>query len=350
MNMANTQHDDDPFHPGERALQEHAGVRARMVDVGRRMIRDHMTAQHEAFFAQLPFVVVGAADAQSRPWATLLAGTPGFARALDPRHLRIDARPASGDPLALALVPGQRIGLLGIELHTRRRNRLNGRIEKVSDQGLELVVEQTVGNCPQYIQQRELAAIAEHPAEALESGAARVEQVHRLDAWAGSMVAAADTLFVATHAQGDATDPRTGADVSHRGGRPGFTRIEDERTLLVPDFAGNGMFMTLGNIHVDPRAGLLFVDFERGDLLSMTGRATLCLDAQPASGFAGAERAWRFRMDEAWALRGALPLRWRFRQWSPATLRTGVWPDARGQARVQDPARDARAEDGGSRG
>lgn len=334
MNQTHALHDDDPFHPGERALQEHAGVRERMSEVGRRVIRDHMPAQHQEFFARLPFVVAGATDAQSRPWVTLLCGAPGFARALDPKRLRIDARPVAGDPLADALLAGQRIGLLGIELHSRRRNRLNGRIVSASDQGVEIAVEQTVGNCPQYIQQRELAS----PVDAEPAGASAVEKVDRLDGWAGSMVANADTLFVATHAQGDAADVRAGADVSHRGGRPGFARIEDDRTLLVPDFAGNAMFMTLGNLYVDPRAGLSFVDFERGDVLTMTGKATLCLSENPARDYLGAERAWRFRMDEAWALRSALPLRWQFRDWSPATLRTGAWPDALAPAQAPEPA------------
>jgi uncharacterized protein len=92
---------------------------------------------------------------------------------------------------------------------------------------------------------------------------------------------------------------------------------QDERTLLVPDYSGNRMFMTLGNLQVDGRAGLLFIDFERGDLLTLTGRAEIVWDGPELASLDGAERAWRFHLDEGYWLRDALPLRWRFRDWAP---------------------------------
>jgi len=129
---------------------------------------------------------------------------------------------------------------------------------------------------------------------------------------AADLIAAADTLFVASrHAQ-------AGADVSHRGGGPGFVRLVDEHTLRIPDFPGNGLFNTLGNLHADPRAGLCILDFERGLLLQLTGTATLLWDQDDTSGQTGGTgRWWEFRVLR-WVLR-ATPraLRWESLDASP---------------------------------
>ena len=137
-----------PWHEGERAMQTRAGVRERMEAFGTRVLRDQMPDQHRDFFAQLPFLVVGSLDTASQPWASVLAAPPGFAHSPDPRRLRIDALPADGDPLAQTLAPAAAIGLLGIEPHTRRRNRMNGRVASVDGAGFSVDVQQSFGNCP----------------------------------------------------------------------------------------------------------------------------------------------------------------------------------------------------------
>lgn len=209
--------------------------------------------------------------------------------------------------------------MLGIELHTRRRNRANGRLLDIGPAGIRVAIEETVGNCPKYIQGRDVRPVREpdlrQPVAA--------ERLSTLDSEACALVGQADTLFVASHAPAAGSGRRHSADVSHRGGRRGFVRVEDGHTLLVPDFSGNHLFMTLGNLALDPRAGLLFVDFESGDLLSLSGEARVLWDDPPPALFDGAERAWRFRLEEGWRLRDALPLRWQFRDRSPATLATG---------------------------
>lgn len=316
---------DHPFHAGELAVQQRLGVAERMLGVGQRVVRDHLPQQHRAFFAQLPFVLVGSVDAQQRPWASVLVGEPGFIESPDDRQLRFAARPVVGDPLADGLVPGAPLGLLGIELHTRRRNRVNGQVTEVSEQGFALAVEQTVGNCPQYIQGREMHWVR----DAHDLQPRHREALDALDAPARALIAQADTLFVASHA------PGAGADVSHRGGRAGFVHIEDNHTLLVPDFLGNFMFMTLGNLAVNPRAGVLFIDFETGDLLTLTGRAEVLWEGEllnTVAAFKGAQRAWRFHIDAGWRLREALPLRWRFRDWSPQSQNTGTWEETASSA------------------
>ena len=321
---------DNPFHAGEQAVQARLGVQERMLDVGRRVIRPYLPDQHREFYAQLPFVLVGSVDALGRPWASVLVGEPGFMSSPDPTHLDIRARPVPGDPLEQGLVAGAPLGFLGIELHTRRRNRMNGRVESTTDGHLRVAVEQTVGNCPQYIQGRE----TEWVREAGDNTPRETQALDRLDDAALSLVRAADTLFVATRAPADGAHAAS-ADVSHRGGRSGFVRVEDERTLLIPDFTGNFLFMTFGNLQLDPRAGVIFVDFATGDLLTLTGRAEVVWDGPELQAFEGAERAWRFHIEAGWRLSAALPLRWRFRDWSPNTLITGNWDEASRRLEVQ---------------
>ncbi|MCE4556484.1 pyridoxamine 5'-phosphate oxidase family protein [Pelomonas cellulosilytica] len=296
-----------PFHDGEIAVQAQLGVAERMAEIGAHVVRDHLPEQHRRFYEQLPMLLAGAVDPTGRPWATMLVGWPGFVSAPDARHLDIAAMPIPGDPAAAGMTVDAPLGLLGIELHTRRRNRVNGELLAAGPEGLRLHVRQSVGNCPQYIQGRDFGWAR----DALDTRPRAVEPVQQLVGEAAALVDAADTLFVATHAAG------AGADVSHRGGPAGFVRRLGAHELLVPDYSGNRMFMTLGNLQVDGRAGLLFIDFERGDLLTLTGRAAIVWDGPELAALPHAERAWRFQLDEGWWLREALPLRWRFRDWAP---------------------------------
>ena len=319
--MNDTTRQDNPFHAGELSVQQRLGVADRMLGIGQRVVRTHLPQQHREFFAQLPFVLVGSVDAQQRPWASVLMGEPGFIQSPDERSLTFVARPVPGDPLAEGLTPGAPLGFLGIELHTRRRNRVNGHVSEVSEDGFAVQVDQTVGNCPQYIQGREMHWVRE-PAD---QQPRQRETLNALDAPARALIAQADTLFIASHA------PGAGADVSHRGGRAGFVHIEDDHTFLVPDFLGNFLFMTLGNLAVNPRAGVLFIDFGTGDLLTLTGHAEVVWDGEllnTVAAFEGAQRAWRFHVEAGWRLREALPLRWRFRDWSPNSQITGTWHEA----------------------
>ncbi len=310
------------FHDGEIALQRQEGVDAQLGALGSRVIRDHMPQQHRDFFAQLPFVVVGSLDERQRPWASLLTGATGFMHSPDARRLRIDALPDAAAPLAAALRPDAPLGLLGIEPHTRRRNRLNGQVTAVDAAGFELAVGQSFGNCPRYIQAREASPqpIAHTPPAA--------EALAGLDEAARMLIAQADTLFIAS-AHPQATDPARpaeGVDVSHRGGRPGFVQVAADGTLSVPDFDGNRFFNTLGNLLLHPWAGLLFVDFEGGDLLQLSARAQVLTGTPETLGFDGVTRVLRLQVERGWRRRGALPLRWSSAQSSPHLEGTGHWP------------------------
>jgi predicted pyridoxine 5'-phosphate oxidase superfamily flavin-nucleotide-binding protein len=310
-----------PWHAGERALQARLGYAERMDHVGRANIRSFMPDQHREFFAQLPFLLVGSVDAAGLPSASLLAGPPGFVASPTARRLDIAACPIAGDPLAAALVPGAPVGLLGIELPTRRRNRANGRILAVDPGGFSVEVDQSFGNCPQYIQRRDYLA----PRAGAEI---RLETLSGLDEEAHQLIARADTFFVASAAL-DAEGPAAsrGVDVSHRGGQPGFVGIGSDGSLLVPDFRGNRHFNTLGNLLVNPVAGLLFPDFDSGDLLQIEGTTEILFDGPLVDAFRGAERLWRVRPSRARWLRRALPIVLVLRDISPQSLRTGTWSE-----------------------
>lgn len=318
---------DNPFHAGEQAVHERLGIRERMVGLGQRVIRTAMPEQHQRFFEQLPFMLAGSVDGAGRPWASVLVGQPGFVRAPGAKRLDFHARPIPGDPLADGLAPGAQLGFLGIELHTRRRNRVNGHVVALDADGFSIEVEQSVGNCPQYIQGREFTWVR----DADDLRPRGTEALTTLDADARALIQRSDTLFIATHAPASVG----GADVSHRGGRPGFVKIEDDRSFLVPDFTGNFFFMTLGNLQLNPRAGVLFIDFDTGDLLTLTGTAEVVWDGDELKAFDGAERGWRFRMDGGWRLREALPLRWAFRDLSPNSALTGTWVEAEARRDAQ---------------
>lgn len=314
-----------PFHAGEMALQEQAGKRDTMEVFGRRVIRDHMPDQHRQFFEQLPFVVLGSVDDEGWPWASIIAGQPGFMQSADARTLHINGAPAKGDPLSKALRAGNPIGVLGIEMPTRRRNRMNARISATGASGFTLLVDQSFGNCPQYIQTREVSFL--RPTDTVGPDHA-FEDMQTLDKAATALIETADTFFVASYLP-VTDDPITqGVDVSHRGGRSGFVKVEGN-TLTIPDYSGNFHFNTLGNFLLNPKAGLLFTDFETGTTLSLTGRVELLGGDHPEiSCFEGAERGWRFKLDRAVRITDALPLRATFGAWSPSSLMAGDWQQA----------------------
>jgi len=307
-----------PFHPGEQQAQARIGVRAQMEKVGGIVLRDYMPDQHREFFALLPTLFVGAEDAAGRVWASLLWGEPGFVSSPAPAALRIDARLMQDDPLAASLHPGTPVGLLGLQFETRRRNRANGTIASADATGFGFALAQSFGNCAKYIQTRELQPRVQDDAPPATRGG-----VH-LPAPALALVRRADTFFIATAAD-KAYGTAHAADVSHRGGRPGFVHVDDNGTIAWPDFQGNNFFNTIGNIAADGRAGLLFIDFERGDLLHLSGRAETDWEGPDIARVTGAQRVLRFRTGHHVWRPGALPLRWKLKEQSPHLDATGVW-------------------------
>ena len=326
--------ESSPFHSGEQQVQSRVGVRAQVERAGRNMIREQLPDPFRELFEALPLLIVGSIDANDRVWASLLSGEPGFIRSPTSETLHIEARPALGDPLAAQLVPGSPLGLLGIQLETRRRNRANGRIVARNADSFSVHVEQSFGNCRQYIQAREprfdagLLALAGPP---------RAEGA-LLSAHSRELLERCDTLFIATaSAAAKRGGDGDGVDVSHRGGRPGFVRVDttpEGTRLTIPDFSGNFMFNTFGNLEVNPHAGIVCPDFATGDVLSITGEAHVVWDGPELTGFEGAQRLLVFDVAAGVVLDRALPLRFEGLDRSPDLLETGNWAEAEQRSRV----------------
>lgn len=318
-------HRQSPFHEGEQWVQERLGVRSQIEAFARRVVRDHLPAEHRDFYEMISYIVLGTVDDQGWPWGSILAAEPGFISSPDPHHLSFNARFLTGDPLMGNLKPDNHIGLLGIDLASRRRNRVSGRLVSVRDGNFTVVVDQAYGNCPQYIQARDIVRFDNKSAS---GNASNPNTSRSLDRTMCGLIENSDTFFIATAYLDGADRHARGVDVSHRGGKPGFVRVEDDRTFVFPDFSGNNHYNTIGNIVQNPRAGFLFVDFGSGTAVYLTGEAEIVWDAPEISAFEGAERLVRVRAHKVIYVENSLPLRWRLDSYSPSLARTGSWNDA----------------------
>lgn len=319
MNSPKSQEGRSPWHDGELEAQRRVGVIQRMDGVGRRVVRTYMPDQHRTFFAQLPFIVVGSIDSSGWPCASILSGKPGFISSPDHRTLHIASRAADGDPLAEVLSPGVPLGLLGIELPTRRRNRMNGHVTGRDAHGYTVTVDQSFGNCAQYVQTRNGSLPSDGSPIAV-----HCEPFTTLDERARRLVEQCDTFFVASYAR-SGPDHGFGVDVSHRGGRTGFLGFDDNGAIVVPDYPGNSFFNTIGNLLAIPRAGVLLIDFASGDLLQFVGSTEVVWGGREVRAFKGAERLWRLTPRHGRWLCGALPVRFALNEISPNVLVTGTW-------------------------
>jgi predicted pyridoxine 5'-phosphate oxidase superfamily flavin-nucleotide-binding protein len=299
---------DNAFHEGERAMQAMAGESA-IAERNSAMLADTVIGGARPFIANQPMVVTGSVDAQGAVWASLLSGQPGFAHTEDGRAIEIDV-PAQdrdwADPLWDNLAVNPELGMLFIDLGTRRRYRVNGTVLRLDGQGFVVAVHEAFPNCPKYIQRRHLRKLDEPrlPGQAMEGTG--------LHGAAERIVARADTLFVASrHAE-------SGVDASHRGGHRGFVRQVGDTTLRIPDYRGNSMFNTLGNFDVDARAGICIPDFEGGRLLQLTGTARVLWNQDdPHNETGGTGRYWEFNV-ERWILRDtAQRMEWEYLDASP---------------------------------
>ena len=246
------------FHPGELAVQRRAGVTTEAARLTGMLAPADLRGGIGRFLAGRTFAALTARDRDRRLWISPLAGPPGFLSPRSATILDIAAVPGPGDPLH-GLGAGQPAALLVIEFAARRRVRVNGTLVAAGPRGLRVEAEQAYGNCPQYISPRLLQPVA--ASEPVRRGTG-------LTARDRALIRAADTFLLGT------THPERGNDASHRGGPPGFVRVEDGE-LWWPDYPGNNMFNSLGNLAVDPAAALLFADFGTGHTLQLSGTAAV---------------------------------------------------------------------------
>ncbi|GAB1260544.1 FAD-binding oxidoreductase [Aurantivibrio plasticivorans] len=317
---------ESPFHRGEQFIQKRLGVNDQMERFGQKVIRSYLPDQHMTFYQQLSYVFAGSVDEKGWPWASIIIGDPGFISCPDPKFLSVDAATISGDPLQQSLKYGKKVGMLGIELATRRRNRLSGTVIATTDNEFSLKIDQSFGNCPQYIQTRTPNKDSDQTLSTKQSN------FTTLNNYAKKLIEQSDTLFVASYVSnalsGSDFGAAEGVDVSHRGGKPGFVKVEDDKVLKIPDYAGNFHFNTLGNLLENPKAGLLFIDFNKGHLLMLTGRAEILWDYPNLEFFEGAERVWAFSLVHGVLLENALPHTWSAPLFSINSELTGTWREA----------------------
>lgn len=279
---------DQPFHEGELAVQARAGEADNAV-LNSRMIASTIMLPALPFMAKQPWAILGGPDAAGHLWCSALVGEVGFvAPNAEGREVRFDLTQAPvhpANPLLADLTPGRMLGGLFIELATRRRLRVNGVVSDLSERALGLAVTESFPNCPKFIQKRTFegfAGTAREPQEVREGLALGPAE----QAW----IQGADTLFLTT------LHPEPGADTSHRGGPAGFVEVVDPHTLRLPDYAGNSLFQSFGNLEVDPRVGLLVPDFATGALLHLSGTAQVLWGGTAGTGRALEVRIQRWRV------------------------------------------------------
>jgi predicted pyridoxine 5'-phosphate oxidase superfamily flavin-nucleotide-binding protein len=281
------------FHAGERLVQARAGEMP-VAERNATMIADTIMGGARPFIEKQFMVVLASVDADGAAWSSVLYGPPGFANGERGKVVTLQV-PASrrddADPFWANIDANPAIGMLFIELGTRRRYRINGALVRKDQQGIAIDVREAYPNCPKYIQRRQLRELDTRIAQnGVATGA-------RIGGCVASLIRKADTVFLAS------SHPDSGADASHRGGSPGFVQILGERTLRMPDYAGNSLFNTLGNLELDPRVGLCIPDFAGQHLLQLTGRARLLWDQDDSAGLSGGTgRFLEIEVDQ-WILR-----------------------------------------------
>jgi uncharacterized protein len=294
------------YHAGELAVQRKAGVSAMAQKVGN-IIRPNIPAAAQDFLAEQKIVAISSVDVNNRVWATLLYGEPGFVQILDETTIVIQPQSSVGDPLFENLKNHSVVGMIALDAATRRRMRLNGQADLQPDGSLKISSQQVYANCPKYIQARQAD-------DNVQSSILPVQKTEStvLNQFQQNWIAGSDTFFVATYHPESNT-----ADASHRGGLPGFVRVVDEQTLIWPDYSGNTMFNTLGNIAANPNTGLIFPDWQGGHTLQLTGQAQIIWDEEQIKLFTGAERLVQFKVAQVVQTNNAFAANWQFLSYSP---------------------------------
>jgi uncharacterized protein len=310
----------EPFHEGELEAQRRSGESDAAAG-NSPMIGNRIMSGAVQFIREQPMAIIGSRDPDGRLWSSMLFGRPGF---LDPSpdrrslQIRIDQDLQDfQDPLWRNITSDRQVGILVIELASRRRLRINGNLTLATPDLLTIQVEESFVNCPKYIQRRSIQldrGIALLPSAVAEKTSDRLQPEQR------EFVSRADTFFVTS------AHPTRGLDTSHRGGNTGFIEVVDDKTLRIPDYQGNSMFNTIGNLLVDPRAGLLFPDFEGHSNLQIAGTAEVFW-AQPTNRDGDTGRSWMFNILQIRQARMQAALQAHFIDYSPFNPATGSTPD-----------------------
>ena len=293
------------FHEGELRLQDQFGLRERIASMAQRMMHDFIPEKQRAFFESLEYILLGTVGADGRSDASLLSGEVGFVQTPTPEQMVIHTGPREHLPAFDSLGIGDRVGVLGIDFATRRRNRMHGHVISLDADTITIEVIQFYGNCPKYILYRFISQ------RELESHRQRPETRTTLSHQDVDLINRSDTFFIASYIRDRSGEPYEGVDVSHRGGPPGFVSIDSDSEITFPDYTGNFLFNTIGNLLVNPEAGLLFIDFESGDQLHVQGHAELIETESEVEKFPLAQRLLHIQITNVTRQAAVTSLRWR---------------------------------------
>lgn len=327
------------FHQGEIALQKKLGIDKEIGERTNGFIRSYMPEQHRQFFTSCPFTVLALVDDEGYPIAMPIWGEDDMIESPSPTQLRFhlpdEVLKMIESALNLDVIAGSKIGIVGIEYATRRRNRLNGTISHATDGNLTVLVDQSFGNCPQYIHKRNTTKKRRLAKDGLlenntsDNVNMKTKTINTINARARSTIESAETFFIASRHNSLGQEANEGLDVSHRGGKPGFINVKGNM-ITFPDFSGNKFFNTLGNILLDPRVGILFWDNETGDLFFVKANAKVePIESEAAvlkrALFKGAERFVSLSVISVTHIAGIYPYSHEITEMSPYALQTGDW-------------------------
>ncbi len=279
---------EHPYHSGELKIQEALGESSIAHRNGRAVSHSIIKGALK-FIDQQVLSVIGTFDLKGNLWSSILIGEPGWMKAEDDKSVQLDLSSkvlGAADPFWSNIQKNPNVGFLVIELQSRRRLRINGVLQDLGDQKFRLKVKESYPNCPKYIQKRSFELGSVESLKSISSTGSELSSEQM------TFVRGSDTFFISSAHQNDKLD------VSHRGGRPGFVKVLTSRRLRIPDYSGNSMYNTLGNFSVYPRAGLIFIDFEKSRTLQLTGIPTIhwsLPDANESTG--GTGRFWDFEID-----------------------------------------------------
>lgn len=277
----------DIYHSGEREIQSKIGEVA-IADRNGSVITNTIIRGAINFIEKQPMAIVSSKSEIGELWVSLLIGDFGFTKVPNPNSIIFDKNNISSnanDIFYTNILSHNQIGSLFIEFDTRRRFRINGTCS-VNDSLIEVIIDEAYPNCPKYIQRR-VVSLPEYFDKVVSSIVEGSELTSDLINW----IRNADTFFV-----GSASSEGR-LDASHRGGNPNFIEVFENGSLKIPDYSGNSLYNTFGNITQNPNSGLVFIDFEKGQTLQLTGKASLLFDQQREADLAktnGTGRFWLF--------------------------------------------------------
>ncbi|THG96690.1 hypothetical protein EW026_g5186 [Hermanssonia centrifuga] len=314
------------WHRGVRSVHKRLGFEGPMASAYT-WIQGEMSEEHRTFnTTRIPFVPVTTLDTLGRPWSSILAGPsgePGFISSPSWDRLDMDVRVWNGDPFKdnVRTSHGKKMLLagIGIDLSSRQRNKFAGYVSELHQAGdiytFKVIVNQAIGNCPKYINVRELDPNpSTNPAVLYEK--TQISPDERLPDELIAFIHAADTAFMGSSYQALGEDEKQfPSHVGHntRGGRRGFMRVmpSDGKTIILPDYSGDRLMTSLGNIQATPLASLSIVNFVTGDILYLTGNAYTLLGAEAQAIMPRQSVITRITVTGYVYVRDALPIRQR---------------------------------------